>query len=150
MKKNGKKLVVTLVIALMLGVFGVNYSLVTHAEEASTRASVEYYDFYLTLPKAGVTDLATARTKVSSASNAFYTLSTITNTTGKSLYINVRNSSGSAIVGKAVEVGTPVKADSFWVDYLSGYGNVGTKYRPSGQTSSSSTKPAYVEGSWRP
>ena len=105
------------------------------------------YSFWLSLPAYGVTDLATPREKESSLSYAYFNLTTVTNNTGYNLYINVRSSDGSTIVGTAATVyGT----GSYYVYYLPGYGNVGTYYRPSGQTSSYSSKAAYIEGRWRP
>lgn len=74
-------------------------------------------------------------------------MTTVTNNTGLSFYVNVRSANGSTIVGTAQKRSS---TGAFFVSYLSGYGNVGTSYRPSGQTDTDAVKPVYIEGTWRP
>lgn len=134
-----------LVVATMVTMF-VGYANATEASVASVNS--QPYWFYLTLPAYGVTDLATPRAKEDSVKAAFYDLYTADNYgSGYSLWINVRNSGGTAIVGTAEPV---PYADTYWVSYLSGYGNVGTSYRPSGQTNSQSALGGYIDGYWNP
>ena len=121
-----------------------------HSEESTLQAlrdSSPLYSFWLSCPAGGTTDLATPRLKENPPAEALYNLSTVTNTTGLPFYINVRSEDGSTLVGDAVRC---TSAGAFLVDYLSGHGNVGTYYRPSGQTDNDATKPVYIEGTWRP
>ena len=135
-KKNKHRIIVMVLLVAIIATFFIG------CVSATTP-----YHFWLSLPAYGVTDLATERPKEATLSYAYYHLTTVTNTTGYNLYINVRSADGSTIVATAVPIfGT----GSYNVYYLSGYGNVDTYYRPSGQTSSSSPKPGYIEGNWRP
>ena len=112
------------------------------------------FSFYLNLPEGGVTDLATAREKTIATTYASFRLTTITNNSKNSnhpLYVNVRNSTGGTIAGIAHEIANGTSApSSFYVGYKTGYGNMGTKYRPSGQTDNDSTANGYVAGRWLP
>ena len=140
------------VVALMAG-FCVAYAATSEASEKDSAEvyRYSYYNFYLSLQSGGVTDLATPREKVASTSDAYYHLDSITNNTGYPLYINVRDSSGSYIRGIAERINVGETAPTYkFVDYLSGHGNIGTYYRPSGQTSSSSVYGGYIQGYWRP
>ena len=138
-------------ISLLAGLF-IAYAEMNAEKESEEKGVTPIdYGFYLSMDSNGVTDLATPREKESTDSYAYYLLSTITNTYNLPIYVNVRNQAGSSIVGTAHKIyygtGTPY---SFNVYYKSGYGNVGTYYRPSGQTSSNSPVGAYVQGLWHP
>lgn len=143
---------VIVVVALMAG-FCVAYAATSEAPEKDSAEvyRYSYYNFYLSLQSGGVTDLATPRQKVAPYSDAYFYLTTITNNTGYPLYINVRDETGTHIRGTAqtLNVGQTTPTSRF-VYYLSGHGIVGVKYRPSGQTSSSSVYGAYIQGEWRP
>lgn len=56
--------------------------------------------FYLELPARGVTDLATPREKKVDYSRAQFNLSNVDNPTGYRCFLNVRDKSGSSIVGE--------------------------------------------------
>lgn len=135
-------------VALVVATMSVGY-VSAHGTESPSPASLnyDYYDFWLSCPAGGTTDLATPRTKEATPKDAYYNLTTVTNNTGLSFYVNVRSENGSTIVGYAEERNS---TGAFFVDYLPGYGNVGTSYRPSGQTDKDATKPVYFEGTWRP
>lgn len=121
------------------------------AEPTAEPRVITYYSFYLSMPDHGVTDLATPRLKDFDIPTAIYSLTAVTNQTGYPCYVNVRNESGSTIVGDAYTIyNNQTGPMSFGVKYKSGYGNLGVKYRPSGQTSSSSLYGAYVQGEWHP
>ncbi len=144
-----RKTICLLVVVVMAAGLCVAYA--ATPEVSGTASTTTYYNFYLSMPSHGVTDLATPRLKEHPAPAATYSLTTVTNQSGQPCYINVRNSAGTAIVGNAYKIYSGQTGPmSFPVSYLSGYGNVGTYYRPSGQTSSSSPYGAYVQGSWRP
>lgn len=149
MKKLLSKMAWLLIVATMVTGLCVAYA-ATPEVDGQTSA-ITYYNFYLSMPSGGTTDLATPRLKENPASSATYSLTTVTNQTGYPCYINVRNSAGTVIVGNAYTIYNGQTGPmSFPVSYLPGYGNVGTYYRPSGQTSSSSVYGAYVQGQWRP
>ena len=147
--KNKKRSIVTfLLLAAIVATMCVGYVSAHGTEEISpTSVSYDYYDFWLSCPAGGTTDFATPREKVATQKNAYYNLTTVTNNTGLSFYVNVRSANGSTIVGTAQERSS---TGAFFVSYLSGYGNVGTSYRPSGQTDTDAVKPVYIEGTWRP
>lgn len=149
-----KKALSIILCSVFVMCMGTAYSYAASSNSAVTNATVQYYTFYLDLPKNGVTDLATPRTKVSSSSYAYYDLDTVTNGTGHELYLNVRSESGGTIVGNARAIPTYVSGTSLsyvaYVYYKSGYGSTGTKYRPSGQTSNEANTNAYIHGKWRP
>lgn len=109
---------------------------------------VTYY-LKLTPQKKGVTTTGTARDKVASGS-AYFTLSSISNGTGYALYINVRSSGGSVIVGNGATISYGTSSGQYYVQYKSGYGTVGSTYRPSAQTDSRSAYSATITGRWRP
>ena len=139
------------VLSLFAGLF-VAYAEMDAEKETGEKGGTPIdYSFYLSMDSYGVVDLATPREKTGSDSYAYYLLSTITNTYNLPIYVNVRNQAGSSIVGTAHKIyygtGTPY---SFNVYYKSGYGNVGTYYRPSGQTDPDSPVGAYVQGLWHP
>ena len=147
--KNIRKLFLVLILCGLLISICAAYSAIP--EDLVAPASIVYHGFYLNLEHGGTLDLATARTKELDANYATYHLTTILNNTGFPLYINIRNENGSTRVGEAKTIysGTSTPT-SIMVYYSDGYGNVGTKYRPSAQTSSSATTGAYIEGQWRP
>lgn len=150
MLTTGKRRVaaVVLMIAIMATML-VGYASATEAEAYAANSTA--YGFWLSLPAYGVTDLATPRTKESSNSYAYYYLTTVTNTTGYDCYLNVRSGDGNSIAGYAKMLSNG-ETGYLKVYYRtsSGFGNVGSSYRPSGQTDNSSSKVAYIEGSWIP
>lgn len=149
MKKILKRISCLLLVAVIVTGLCVAYA--AALEATGTASSTTYYNFYLSMPSGGTTDLATARLKEHPSAAATYSLTTVTNQTGYPCYINVRNSAGTVVVGSARTIySNQTGPMSFPVSYLSGYGYVGTYYRPSGQTSSSSVYGAYVQGAWRP
>lgn len=112
---------------------------------ASTYAT--YYNYSLLLPARGVTKVGEPIEKESSLDYAYFYVTSLSNSSGLSCYLNVRSSDGKYIVGTAAPVaGTGVCS----VNYLAGYGSVGTKYCPSGQTDSDSSASATIGGKWRP
>ena len=136
--------------ALLLTVMMVATTLVGYASASGGVVEEDYplWWFYLDLPAYGITDLATPRTKDVTKSYAAYDLRTVNNnSSGYNLWVNVRSKNGATIVGTAQTVST---AKKYYVSYLSGYGNVGTQYRPSGQTNSHSAKTGYIAGYWTP
>lgn len=147
--KKKRKIITCMIMALLLTNLAVCYPKATQMRIPDPQES-NFYPFYLDMPAHGVLDLATAREKECALNNAKYNLSEIHNPTGLTIYVNVRNSNGGIIVGNAHSISATNGTDYFNVNYKTGYGNVGTYYRPSGQTSSSSTKSAYVSGNWRP
>lgn len=143
-----KRIIIILLLIALLATMSVCYASAHDTQEASPASlNYSYYDFWLDCPVGGTTDFATARTKEAPTSNAYYDLTSVTNNTGLSFYVNVRSENGSTIVGYAQE---RTSTGAFFVNYRSGYGNVGTDYRPSGQTDTDAVKPVYIEGSWRP
>lgn len=153
MKRTIKTTLCAMLIVALLATGLVTYAIAAGndtAEPVSTTSTI-YYPFYLDLPAYGVVDLATPRKKEHPATAATFALTKQDVSSPYNAYINVRNSAGTAIVGtaKTLYSGEAVPR-SFAVAYLSGYGNVGTYYRPSGQTSSNSTRTASIDGSWRP
>lgn len=140
-KRRGFALV--LMVAIMATML-VGYA---SAAEASTYATS--YSFWMRAPGGGDTDTATLRKKESSLSYAHYYLSTVSNSTGKEAYINVRAYDKVTKAGTAAVLSGTGNYDVY---YLSGYGNVGSSYCPSSQssTSSSSSGSVYIEGKWRP
>lgn len=149
-----KKALSIMICTLLLTCICTAYSFAAETNTKASTGAIQYYSFYLDLPKGGVKDLATARSKASTASYAYYELDTVTNKTGYELYINVRNSSGSTTVGTAAAIPSYVDGTNLdyvkYVYYKSGYGNTGVMYRPSGQTARESTRAAYVDGIWIP
>lgn len=145
-KQKHRITAVGLTIAIMATMI-VGY--VSATEPLPSERAAGYYDFWLSCPGAGGSDTASVRVKERVLDSAFYNLTTVTNTTGYNAYINVRGSDKVTKVGNAESVS---KTGVYYVDYLSGYGNVGDSYCPSGQSSSSSTtaKAVYIEGSWAP
>lgn len=148
MKIKKRSIVTFLLLVAMVATMCVGY-VSAHGTETAEPMSEDYkhYDFWLSCPTGGVTDLATKQPKKAAVNNAFYDLQTVTNTTGLSFYVNVRSGNGSTIVGYAVE---RTAESAFFVNYRSGYGNVGSEYCPSAQTDNDATKPVYIEGEWRP
>ncbi len=134
------------VVALMAG-FCVAYA--ATSEEAGTRYA--YHGFYLALERGGKTDTDSSQVKDAPFSYAIFSLTTITNTTGYPLYINVRDASGVYIRGNAATINygqsTPVIKSVY---YISGHGITGVSYCPSGQTSSNAVYGGYIQGSWMP
>ncbi len=150
MKRTFMRAICLIVVVALVAGFCVAYAATSEEAEGTQRAYTRY-DFYLSMQSGGVTDLATKRVKEAPYSFAYYYLTTITNNTGYPLYINVRDESGNYIVGNAqiLNVGQSTPTGKY-VYYISGYGVVGHKYRPSGQTSSSSVYGAYIQGEWQP
>ena len=138
-------------LSLFAGLF-VAYAEMDAEKEADEKGGTPAnYNFYLSMESHGVTDLATPREKETIDNCAVYTLTTITNTSGYPVYINVRNQAGTIKVGTAHTINSGTNAPTYFVVYYkSGYGNVGVSYRPSGQTSSYSEYGAYVQGNWIP
>ncbi len=121
------------------------------ATEAGTyAANQEEHNFFLELPARGVTDLALPREKKFDTRHAYFDLTNVDNPTGYRCYLNVRDKSGSNIVGEdPVELfDNDIGFQS--VKYLSWAGVLHDEYRPSGQTYSGSAKSAFIEGSWTP
>lgn len=145
MLTKGKFRIVTmlLVVAIMATMF-MGFACATDDARTASR-----WSFWISCPGAGGTDTATLRAKELDVNYAYYNLTTVTNNTGYNAYINVRASDKATKAGTAdVVYGT----GSYYVYYLSGYGNVGSYYCPSGQSSSSSSSAyaVYIEGTWRP
>jgi hypothetical protein len=110
----------------------------------------QHYWFSLDPPKGGTFVTTTAREKVVSGS-AYFNVTTVTNSTGYSLYVNVRSSDTKTVVGSSAKtLATTVTSAQFNISYKSGYGVIWDDYRPSSQTDSRSTKAAYIAGYWRP
>lgn len=132
-------LIVAIVATVFMGVMSA-----TDDARAANR-----WSFWISCPGGGGTDTATLRAKELNASYAYYYLTTVTNNTGYNAYINVRASDKTTKAGTADVV---YGKGSYYVYYLSGYGNVGSYYCPSGQSSSSSSTAyaVYMEGTWRP
>lgn len=140
-----------LVLSLLTGMFIAYAEMEAEKETGDKGGTPANYNFYLSMECHGVTDLATPREKETIDNCAVYTLTTITNTSGYPIYINVRNQAGTTVVGTRHEIASGTSAPTYFgVYYKSGYGNVGVYYRPSGQTSSSSPYGAYVQGNWIP
>lgn len=148
MLTKGKRRVAALVLMVaIMATMLAGFASAAETSVASTNAT--YYSFWMDAPGAGKTDTATLRTKESSLSYAYYNLTTVSNSTGKEAYINVR------AYDKVTKAGTAAVLSgtgSYSVYYLSGYGNVGSSYCPSSQTStsSSSSGSVYISGTWRP
>lgn len=144
-KKKHIGITVALAVAIMATVL-VGYASATGVEYAANSTA---YSFWIAPQPYAVTDMATPRTKASSNSYAYYYLTTVTNTTGYNCYLNVRTGDGYSIAGYPKSLGNGATG-YYQVYYRSGYGNVGSSYRPSGQTNSNAAKSAYIEGSWIP
>lgn len=147
--KRKSRIVTTILAVSILATMFVGFA---GAAETETYSVDDGRDipFYLELPARGVTDLATAREKKVDYGRAQFNLSNVDNPTGYRCFLNVRDKSGSSIVGKdPVELYSGFTGDCF-VTYNSWAGVVGVAYRPSGQTYSASTKSAFIEGKWTP
>ncbi|MBQ3704656.1 MAG: hypothetical protein II885_18235 [Oscillospiraceae bacterium] len=146
-------LMVLSVISLLAGLFTA-YAEMSKQGDSSRGEGYDnpvYHHFYLTLKHGGITDTATDREKVIANAYASYALTTVTNTTGYSLYVNVRNQAGTAPVGYAHSISYGVSVPPpFNVYYYAGFGTVTYYYRPSGQTSINATVGGYIEGDWLP
>lgn len=148
MKIKKRSIVTFLLLVAMVATMCVGYASAHGTEEAApTSLNYDYYEFWLSCPAGGTTDLATAREKEADTDNAFYNLKPVTNNTGLSFYVNVRSQNGATIVGYAEE---RTGEGAFFVDYRPGYGILHDFYRPSAQTDNDATKPVYIEGTWRP
>ena len=138
-------------ISLLAGLFIAYAEMDAEKESGEKGATPIDYGFYLSMNSNGATDLATPREKESTDSYAYYLLSTITNPTSYKIYVNVNNQTGTNDVGTEHKIYSGTSTPySFNVYYKSGYGNVGTYYRPSGHTSPQAFVGAYVQGLWHP
>ena len=140
--KKGKFSVVVLMILLATTLF-------CGVASAANTDPAQYYSFDFALSPGGYADYYNnaARNKISSASYAYFNVTTVDNPSGYPCYINVRSRDGNTRVGNAKTVsGTGVH----YVYYKSGYGTVGVYYRPSAQTDSNSKVGAAIIGQWRP
>ena len=83
---KNKMRIVTLVmaVAIMATMF------MGFASATDNARAVNSYSFWMSAPGGGSSDTATLRTKESSLNYAYYNLTTVTNSTGKEAYINVR------------------------------------------------------------
>lgn len=109
---------------------------------------VTNHSFTFSLPKGGVTQVgASARKETYTNLSARYSVSSISNSSGLSCYLNVRSADGTNIVGNATSVtGTGIH----YVSYLGSHGIFGTYYCPSAQTDNDSTVSASMGGTWYP
>lgn len=106
-----------------------------------------YYWFWVEPDAKGCTDYATDRQKTVSGSYAFFDLSTVTNNSGYVAYIGACNYS---VTGPVTSMKSVSGTGTYNASYTTGNGNVGTSYRPYGQTNSSAKSLAHMEGYWRP
>lgn len=104
------------------------------------------YSYELDPPKGGTPVYGVGREKVATGS-ANNSVNKITNNTSYPLYLNVRNSSGTSIVGNEKSI---TSTGSYRITYKSGYGTVGEVYRPSVQTDQDASSGAYISGYWHP
>ena len=139
------------VLSLLAGLF------IAYAEMNAEKKSEEKggtpanHNFSLSMQSQGGTDYATAQEKELNDNCAVFTLTTITNTSGYPIYINMLNQAATIEVGTAHTVSYGTSAPAYFVVYYkSGYGNVGVSYRPFGHTSHSAQYGAYVAGNWIP
>ena len=140
-----------LVLSLLTGMFIAYAEMEAEKETGDKGGTPAIHDFSLSMDSHGIVELAPAQEKQTIDNCAVFTLTTITNTSGYPIYINVRNQAGTTVVGTRHEIASGTSAPTYFgVYYKSGYGNVGVSYRPSGQTSSSSLIGAEVAGNWIP
>ena len=102
--------------------------------------------FMFELPAHG--DTVTGRSeKKTERGDAYFYILDIQNTSGMACYVNVRTNDGNTRAGYA----TPVTGTgTHYVSYKSGYGSVGTYYRPAAQTDNDSDQTAQIGGAWHP
>lgn len=146
--KRKSRIVTTILAVAILATMFVGYA---NAMEGSTK--VASFSFWMSAPGGGGKDTASLQIKDSERTYADFYLYEVSNSTGKEGYLNVRASDKTTVVGRypaiiGDDLSFPIEAI---VLYASGYGNPGSKYCPSCQSSSSSTAGTfYIEGRWVP
>lgn len=127
----------------------VGYASATTVDSATDegRYSSSYYSFWVEASSRGGSDYATARNKTISSSYAYFDLQSVKNNSGYVAYIGACDCSHTGAVTTMKAVSGTGTYNSY---YKSGYGNVGTNYRPYGRSNSSAVTSAYLSGYWRP
>ena len=154
MKRKIRLFLTAVCILAMVGGLFTAYAIDAH--DSGTKGVPDddayYYSFVLEASHHGSSQVGVEREKVLPNTYAKYKISTLVNTTGFKFYVNVRSYTYNCVAGTAHQVSASASAPlSFNVSYLGGYGNIGSYYCPSMQTSSSSTH-GYVQiiGKWAP
>lgn len=147
--KRKSRIVTTILVVAILATMFAGYVSATEEKILAPRVMDQF--FYLDLKPHGDMDLATPREKSVDREDALFYITYINNPTGYYCYLNVRDEDGVDIVGQtAAKLLDHGDCCLHAVKYLSWHGQVGVKYRPSGQTNSGAAVSARIEGRWTP